>query len=418
MDIKTAAPHQELLSGLSEAAKAELMDLYDLYFGDKIDFLYDISDIMKILENNLSIRPFYDFLQRYIYIISGMRDSGVPYNKLSRRDCYAFIRRQFAANGMEDRASLDPEDPAALDGHFFNRLFTRETVGRDKVFLLAFGLGMNAEETSAFLTGVLRQSDFNFKDWQEAVYYYCLKKHLGYQGVCRYYKIFSELQPSEDCFRADIYTAEVEKAFAAASCEEEFIAQLARLKSDEKNYGYTRREVFLELLDRVKKLAADDRLTYLEDKDTALPGVPVAVSLYDVEKYIYYIDTRNENGNMLRNSMNTLRGRKWFLSTKLTRQNLALIIKGRRAITRNNIITLVFLNEDLWLGENDQPRGRLDDYMYTANDYLAMCRFAPVCFDNPYESFIGMCLMSDNPQDTFRQVWSESFLRSRGKIND
>lgn len=418
MDIKTAAPHEELLSELSEAARAELMALYDLYSGDETDFLYDISDIMKILENNLSIRPFCDFLQRYIYIVSGMRDSGIPYKKLSRRDCYAFIRRQFALHGMEDRASLDPESQAALDGHFFNRLFTKETVGRDKVFLLAFGLGMNAEETSAFLTCVLRESDFNFKDWQEAVYYFCLKQRLGYQGVCRFYKIYSELEPSEDCFGADIYTADIGKIFESVRSEEEFITQLARLKSDEKNYGYTRREVFMDLLDRVKKMAADDKLTYLEDKDTLPQKSSADVSLYDVEKYIYYFNTRNNNGNMLRNSMNALRGKKWFLGTKLTRQNLSLIIKGKRAITRNDIITLVFLNEDLWLGENDLPRGRLDDFIYTANDYLAMCRFAPVCLDDPYESFIGMCLMSDNPQDTFRLVWSESFLKNRGNGND
>ena len=28
---------------------------------------------------------------------------------------------------------------------------------------------------------------------------------------------------------------------------------------------------------------------------------------------------------------------------------------------------------------------------------------------NPYETFIGMCIASDNPQDTFKQIWSESF---------
>ena len=44
------------------------------------------------------------------------------------------------------------------------------------------------------------------------------------------------------------------------------------------------------------------------------------------------------------------------------------------------------------------------DFQYTVNDYLLMCRFAKFYPQNPYETFTGMCIASDNPQDTFKQM--------------
>lgn len=376
-----------------------------------IDWLKDVSIIIEQMLHNLSVRPFGDYLRGCLFYSCGMDCRYPDYLSVPDEEYICIMRDEFSRNGMAEIRSLE-DDSSIENEHFFKSLLKKENADRSLVFLLGFGLGMNENTTSDFLTKVIRQSDFNFKDAREAIYFYCLKNKLGYEGVKHYLGIYSELAPSDKTFAEKYYTSDVERLFLTAESHEDFVELLAQLKAGASKSGYTKDEVFRELLENLRRQAKLDNIAFYRDdfpEKEPPDDVNDDVSLYAIEKYIYYSDTRNSHNNMMPNSSNIFCGKKWFLDTKLTRQNLSLMLEGKRSITRNDIITMVFLNEDLWLGEIDKPYERFMDFQYTVNDYLLMCRFAKFYPQNPYETFIGMCIASDNPQDTFKQIWSESF---------
>lgn len=377
----------------------------------EIDWLKDVSIIMERMMHNLSLRPFGDYLKGCLFYSCGMDKRYPDHMSVPDEEYISIMREEFSRNGMAGVCSLENDSPAN-DEHFFKSLLRKENADRSIVFLLGFGLGMNENTTSDFLTKVIRQSDFNFKDAREAIYFYCLKNQLGYEGVKRYLKIYSELTPATETFAEKYYTSDIEKLYLTVESHEDFVELLAQLKAGTSISGYTKAEVFRNLLESLRQQAKLDKIAFYHDdfpeKDLSEESLD-DVSLFAIEKYIYYSDTRNSHNNMMPNSSSVFSGKKWFLDTKLTRQNLSLMLEGKRSITRNDIITMVFLNEDLWLGEIDKPYERFMDFQYTVNDYLLMCRFAKFYPQNPYETFIGMCIASDNPQDTFKQIWSESF---------
>lgn len=388
----------------------KILEFYDEVPVD-IDWLKDVSIIIEQMLHNLSVRPFCDYLKGCLFYSCGMDKQYPNHTSVPDEEYIRIMRSEFSRNGMAGVCSLETQSPAN-DEHFFRSLLKKENADRSTVFLLGFGLGMNENTTSDFLTKVLRQSDFNFKDAKEAIYFYCMKNQLGYEGLQRYLKLYSELEPSQETFADKYYTSDIEKLFLTANSHEAFVELLAQLKAGAAQSGYTKSEIFRELLDNLRQQAMLDKLAFYRDDypQNNLPDESLDdVSLFAIEKYIYYSDTRNAHHNMMPNSCSIFSGKKWFLDTKLTRQNISLMLEGKRSISRNDIITMVFLNEDLWLGEIDKPYERFMDFQYTVNDYLLMCRFAKFYPQNPYETFIGMCIASDNPQDTFKQIWSESF---------
>lgn len=380
----------------------KILDFYD-EVPVEVDWLKDVSLIMNCLLHNLSQRPFGDYLKACLFY-SCMKDDGLDPTALPDEVYIDILKREFAAHEMDGICSLTDETVHKED--FLSSMISRRSADRDIVFLLSFGLGMDDRNTSDFLTKVIRQSDFNFKEPYEAIYFYCLKNHLGYSGVKRYIEIYRAMPPANETLDGKSYTSDIEKMFLLADTHEKFVNLLAMLKASTTTGGYTKHEIFGQLLNRLKQMAIrNDTNAGADLSDESFDSV----SLYAVEKYVYYSDTRNSENNMLPNSKSILKGKRWFLDTKLTRGNLSLMLSGKREITRNDIITLVFLNEDLWLGEIDRPYERFMDFQYTVNDYLFMCHFSSFFPENPYETFIGLCLASDNPQDTFRQIWSESF---------
>lgn len=165
---------------------------------------------------------------------------------------YALIAKEFRNHEMEGIASLEPNKPREFDHRFLYRIFKKEIVDRDIVFLMAFGLGFDEKLTELFLTRVIRQSGFNFKDYKEAIYYWCLKEKLGYNGILKMLDIYASLSPDGSRFSIDNYTSEYEVYFYSAVNESDFIELLADLKSAEKNYGMSRKDVFINLLNEYK----------------------------------------------------------------------------------------------------------------------------------------------------------------------
>ena len=98
-----------------------------------------------------------------------------------------------------------------------------------------------------------------------------------------------------------------------------------------------------------------------------------------------------------------------FSGKRLNRQHMMEILDGNGAINRFDIITLCFF---IAAGETDryaEPQQRYDAFIRDTNQSLADSDMSPLYITNPYESFLLMCMLTDDPMGSFADVWELSY---------
>ena len=139
---KTIRPQNFTLTAMKE--------FYDTIESDQFQGASE-DTIYKYLTNIMEIVSFKDFLRRYIYEYAGIKEN---FNQVTnylellleifaRNDCYD-------PNDVEEKKKLKKKA---------NRWLTSESVKRENMFYIGFGLDMNDKQISEFLTLVLKEPD-------------------------------------------------------------------------------------------------------------------------------------------------------------------------------------------------------------------------------------------------------------------
>lgn len=131
-----------------------------------------------------------------------------------------------------------------------------------------------------------------------------------------------------------------------------------------------------------------------------------------IESVLYSGVPVTEKGNL--RSFAALK--KQFKSKRLNRARMSELLAGK-SMERFDLITLIFLlyalNEDklgMYAGE------RFTEFVEQTNDLLAEAGMMSLYPVNPYEAFILMCIVSDDPLDTFAAVWEKSYEESESSV--
>ena len=98
-----------------------------------------------------------------------------------------------------------------------------------------------------------------------------------------------------------------------------------------------------------------------------------------------------------------------FVGKRMTRQRIMDIQEGKTPINRFELITLCFF---LATGETDRfesPGERYEYFINEANRVLRESDMEPLYVANPYESFLLMCMLADDPLGSFSDVWELSY---------
>ena len=149
---KTIRPQNFTLTAMKE--------FYDTIESDQFQGASE-DTIYKYLTNIMEIVSFKDFLRRYIYEYAGIKENFnqvTNYPELlleifARNDCYD-------PNDVEEKKKLKKKA---------NRWLTSESVKRENMFYIGFGLDMNDKQISEFLTLVLKEPDFDFTSPSETI---------------------------------------------------------------------------------------------------------------------------------------------------------------------------------------------------------------------------------------------------------
>ena len=98
-----------------------------------------------------------------------------------------------------------------------------------------------------------------------------------------------------------------------------------------------------------------------------------------------------------------------FGGRRFSRQRIGDILSGKTEVTRFELITLNFFVFSQKLDEYPDPKVRYQKFHETTDEMLERCFLGKLYIPNPYECFILMCILSDDPLGTYADVWELSY---------
>lgn len=408
--------------------------LYDAvdstYFQDK-----DADMIYSALRDRLRFIPFGDYLKRYIYRKADLQGA---YDKIPLRTYQQIIKLAFADNHTPVSFAPTTTKMSAKSKNWL----TQQTVKREVVFLLGFGLAMSLEDVEQFLTKVLRERGINAKDPFEVICWYCFKNGFGY---LKFEKLWDTYQrtPVNSLDMSLIYgeaTIGARNAMFRIHDEASLMAQLSKLKTEDNQtkLSVTAENQFRALYDEARDLVAgiynrmeeEKRRTAVLEYQRKLSGND---RLYDYEKR-QMLERKREPGKVYRReditesdfehvicsaipvdrhgNLTPVKASKLndqFEGKRFSRQHIQRILQHRTEISRFDLITLNFFVYSQKLEQFSNNKKRYEDFIRSTNKILSECYLGPLYVANPYECFVLMCILSEDPLGTYADVWELSY---------
>lgn len=355
----------------------------------------DSKTIFLYLRDQMEVVSFGMYLKRYICEKIGILDSAGSFQDVPEEIYLTFLYDSFERN----RA---PHAFTPVQSHWntiVKRWLNSGSAERDTVFLLGFGLNMTDEEVSMFLTKVIKEQDFNFYDPVEVAYWHCYHLGLPYARAVKLLKE-ADASPAEDADpafwnavwdRKEVYLSNPQKV-------REYLVYLKTCHGDRQKTAY---ETFLNLYDR--GLLASRKFLQSVQEDTS--------GASEIERVLYSGIPKNRNKNLATVNWSILKPQ--FGKMRLSRQRLGRLLSRQSDVGRFDLLTLLFLDYALepaaLKGQPQEPEKRFSRFIDEANDILRRCDMWEIYPVNPYESFLLMCLLTDDPLCTYNDVWEDAY---------
>lgn len=397
------------------------------------------NEIMEgILKNK---RTWGDHIKRYIFDRIGegnmsrffdwVSEDGMNIDDITQENMMEFIKKAFADNGMKNQGSMKPAATTKLGSNLKRWLDSPVTkISRETCFLFCFGLNMD-EESASYMLEVLRQPDFNPRDYQEAIYYYCLRNNKQYAGVLEWLQVYEKLECKEGLYNPNTMVLRNKlEAVAEMATEQEFREYLRMLKSIPANNrrSETRAKVFRRdywdvfyILSQEKIDSVERDFKYLRDSiSKGKSFAQVNNTLYLDEEYKF-----DEFEKCLLSvpvepvkapeALKEMVKEEVIIFPSFTAGSLEHMAGGERGteISREDILMMIFLHCTSSMGEDFAEEGEYDyakrkaDFQYEANLRLEKCGFGYLYLLNPFELLLVSCLLQPKPMEYFLALWKQ-----------
>ena len=376
---------------------------------DDVDFLNADSELIyQALQSRIPVLHFGDYLRRYI-----TRKLNLDQNQeLSLKEYQEIIRDSFADRDTPCSFTPTTAKMSALSKNWL----TQDTVRRDVVLLLGFGLGMSLEEVNEFLTKALGERELNLKDPIEVICWYCYKNHYRFPKYTALFDQFESVIPQpagshiEDVLES---TDSARNSILSIHDDSSLLFYLAKLKAknNRPQISVTSLDVYTRLCNKAKGLVAH---MYSQDpvhRDRKIHSIN-DITLGDLESVLSSAIPKDRNGNLLSVKRSALY--RQFSEKRFSRQRAGSILNGSASANRFDLITLNFfifsqLAEDQMPLTDSFIRNRFFRFINSTNELLNLCSMGELYIQNPYECFILMCMASQDPLGTYADVWEMSY---------
>ena len=350
----------------------------DPYFSRK-----DSEIIYQSLRNSLRIIPFCDHLKRFLYREASLLG---PYQNIPLRDYQEILMTSFRERSAP--ASFEQTSTTKLSAACLNWL-TQKNAARSTVLLLGFGLGLNRSEVNDFLEKGLQEEDLNDEDPQELICGYCYDH--GYTWP-KYEQLRENWQEGD---------------FSTANKEERLLfRKLQNLKEGQDTQrAQAQYQAFTELYQKALTLLAAN---YNRTVWTNNPRRAADLSAADLESMLYSAVPKDVHGNLTPAKKSALFER--FNNRRLTRQRIASLLRRDLPVSRSDLITLNFF---IWTQADEElsPRKRYLAFVQDTNRILHEGGYGDLYVTLPYECFLMMCLLTEDPMLSYLDIWERSYRK-------
>lgn len=386
-------------------------NLQKLYESENFDDC-DSEEIFRYLSNQMEVVSFGNYLKRYIYERAGLSEV-YSFKDVPEREYQEIIADSFRETQTPVSTTPTTKKVSAAAKSWLNA----ESLRRETVMLLGFGLRMSLGDVSEFLTKVIKERDFDLESPAEAIYFHCFwneKKYLSAKEYLRQYDSITEM----DC-KAAAYTEEVTSQMAedvrgrrALLGDEEYLLKyLTALKSRHfrsitETAGETAadsafRELYRRSCQRAYDILSESYDEWKKDGKTTDDVTPA-----DLEKILCSGIPTTKSGNLEKSSAGMLG--KAFGNYRLSRQRIDSLLKKKTDVERTDLITLEFFlyaTDDSY----EDPVIRFEDFRRSMNQILERCHMYRLYVVNPYETFILMCTLTEYPLGSYNDIWEYSY---------
>lgn len=399
------------------------------YFFDKdAELLYDT------LSNKLNVVSFGEYLQRFLTRRAGREQEE---KNLSLEECQRMIVDSFKETKTPPAFFPVSSKISALAKNWL----TQQSVKREVVFLLGFGLKMTNHQVHEMLQKALQEKGVNPKNSFEIICWYCYKNGFDYSKYEELTSKNEKLRPGEyvKSYSDLSYTKSLKQRIQCIDTEEDLFDYLVDLKNldGENKSCVTSRRLYMELYEAVRGLIAERNNRFFESEREyevmeyrnrlireGRNGTEVAemlqkrrngirtyevgdISAVDIEQILSSGIPTDHHGNLISEKKSSLY--KQFMGKRFTRQHFYEITTGNREVTRFDIITLNFLKISLETTDSQEAKERYRLYVESTNQLLGECDFSRIYTANVYECFVLMCILADDPICTYADVMEKAY---------
>ena len=327
---------------------------------------------------------------------------------------------------------------------------------RSKMFLLSFALHMDSSEVNKFLTDVLAEQSYNYRNPDEVIAYFC-HTHEDVNNYNDYIRIKAEFENrvkehKSEAVERDNYTRFAKLMLAVQiNTEDELFDFLLSNLANFNGYSRTAYNEFMQLfnaaLDRTEiqslsndeyllstdVMTEDQRIKQEERINKAigiqkvtnteqlarrmLQCIPRATSekvKSDGKKVITndFISIHNGESGQKSKKVQTTTLPKEITMNLLMKDRLDDLIRQIKPVDRKDLVFLKFYILSLDLQDNGGEYSASDYqvFMDECNDMLIRCGMSKLYLANRFENLIMISLVSSNPFEMFEDIIEASFF--------
>lgn len=361
-----------------------------------VNALYDTVDHTDYQKNDAQmiyyalcqrIHPigFCEYLKRYIYQQANMTDS---FSDIPLSVYQEVILEHFA----ENKTPFSFHEVSTRPSVTVKNWLTKKKVSRDTVLLLGFGLKMSTEDINLLLLNGLHDYALDSSRPLEAICLYCYQHAYSFDRFRQLHHAYEQLLNGRITSHEIV---ELPLPTFTHSLDEKGL--LTRPSYEEQAYATV--ETLFESICRL--ISGMDNIRTSQRRSMFTP-VSSRATEADIERILYSSVARDTYGNILPTKKCHLPD--VFLGKRLSRQHLSALLMHQTLPDRYDIITLHFLEYALSLDKHKDVRTRYLHFVDETNDLLASCHLGEIYVTEPYESFICMCMLTEDPLVTFNEV--------------
>ena len=326
---------------------------------------------------------------------------------------------------------------------------------REKMFLLSFALHMDNEDVHKFLTDVLAEQTYNFRNPDEVIAYFCQssERYNSYHEYLRLKEKFEEahIDAKELPGPQNSYTAYARAKMVEISTEDQLMDFLKENYYNFKGFSQTAYDEFMKLYEKVLDKAKiqtfsneeylfsetqstkEQRKTQKERIDKAI-GLQAVTNTEQLAKLMLqciprtttervkdgktivtndFISIYNgENGQKSKKEQTTTLPKEITMNL-LMKDRLDDLIKRIKPVGRKDLVFLKFFLFSLYLQEKDELYSAKDYYVFIdeCNEMLVRCGMSKMYLANRFENLILLSMLSSNPFEMFENIIEYSFIK-------